>query len=193
MSKVSIVIPTFNACNYVIDLIGSLLNIENIEILIVDDGSTDLTVQTIKKKFKDNVALYTTDHVGPGNARNVGILHATSEYIMFIDSDDKLDISKFIDVLKNIPEGFDIVSYTRYKVDQNICNDTKRNQLCVDVLRNNYRCGFIPAPFTKLYKTKFIKENHLFFPKELKMGEDKLFNLTAILKSKRIADRKSVV
>jgi len=187
MIKVSIIIPSFNASDYITDLVKSLLPLNNIEIIIIDDGSTDSTVTLIQKNFLNKVVLIPTNHIGPGNARNVGILQAKGKYIMFVDADDRLDIPMLSRIFNNIPNDTDITSYTKYPVNKLINNEVQKRQLCIDILENNYAKGFIPGPVSKIYNTKFLKENDLLFPESLKMGEDKLFNLYAVLKSNKIS------
>lgn len=86
---VSVIIPTFNRANYLPDAVDSILNqgIENIEIIVVDDGSTDHTQQALSKYGPEVKYLYQKNQ-GPGPARNYGLRTATGTYIGFLDSDD---------------------------------------------------------------------------------------------------------
>ena len=95
MHKVSIIVPIFNSEKYLFDCIDSIINqtYKNIEILLIDDGSTDSSV-SICKKFKnkdDRIKVICKDNTGVSDTRNVGIDKSTGEYIMFVDSDDYLE------------------------------------------------------------------------------------------------------
>jgi glycosyltransferase involved in cell wall biosynthesis len=87
--KVSVIIPTYNREKYICEAIESVLGqtMEDIEIIVVDDGSTDNTSQRIKPYQKKIKYIY-TENGGPAHARNIGITRAKGEYISFLDSDD---------------------------------------------------------------------------------------------------------
>ena len=92
-SLISIVIPVYNAEKYISECAESLINQthKNIEIIFVDDCSTDSSCEVIKKYTEQDsrVKLYSTGtNGGPGKARNVGLENAHGKYIMFCDNDD---------------------------------------------------------------------------------------------------------
>jgi glycosyltransferase involved in cell wall biosynthesis len=107
---VSIVIPCLNHEAYLLDAINSALNSTHpyIEIIIVDDGSTDKTSEVAKEVMNNhkNVSYIYQDNQGPSVARNRGIQEARGEYILPLDADDKISsqyIEKALEVLKNDP------------------------------------------------------------------------------------------
>ncbi len=89
---VSVIIPTYNRAHYIGEAIESILNQDirdcRIEIIVVDDGSTDHTKEVLKK-FGDRVRYIYQDNRGAGPARNRGIDEATGEWVSFLDSDDR--------------------------------------------------------------------------------------------------------
>lgn len=92
--KVSIIIPCYNVEKYVIDSLDSVVNqtLDEIEILLIDDGSTDHT-RTVLESYarKDSrIHVLKQENKGPSAARNNGVKHASGEYIMFVDSDDMI-------------------------------------------------------------------------------------------------------
>ena len=95
--KVTVIIPTYNSVDFLDETIASIKNqtigFENIELIIIDDYSTDNTQKLIDKYCKeyDNIKTYESgEKTGtPGRARNIAIEHAQADYIMFIDHDDK--------------------------------------------------------------------------------------------------------
>lgn len=100
----SIIIPLFNAEKYIGRLLDSIFaqDYDNYEIIVVNDGSTDKSLQIIKKYIpKNKIILKNIDNSGPGFARKLGYLNSSGDYLFFIDSDDYLP-SK--DILKNLNE-----------------------------------------------------------------------------------------
>lgn len=107
--KISVVIPTYNREKYICQAIESVLQqtVKNIEIIVVDDGSTDNTNEKLKE-YKEKIRYIYTEHKGPAHARNVGMRIAKGDYISFLDSDDlyypyKTELqSKFLDNFQDI-------------------------------------------------------------------------------------------
>ncbi len=91
--KVSVIIPTYNRAKFIPDALRSIRdqNYDNIEIIIIDDGSTDNTetvVASLMKEFSNIVFCHNERTKGPSGARNTGMLRASGDYITFLDSDD---------------------------------------------------------------------------------------------------------
>ena len=95
---VSVIIPTYNAQSTIIRVIESVLNqkFSNLEILIVDDKSTDKTVKTVKKIFPNLSIIELPENLGVANARNEGIRLSRGKYIAFLDSDDLWNEEKLL-------------------------------------------------------------------------------------------------
>lgn len=87
---VSIIIPTYNRARLLPNAIRSLLSqsYANIEIIVIDDGSTDNTKEVLSQ-FKDKLRYLESGHKGTAHARNLGMKASTGEYIAFLDSDDR--------------------------------------------------------------------------------------------------------
>ncbi len=106
--KVSVVIPTFNRKNFVLEAIDSVVNqtVKPFEVIVIDDGSTDGTGGLIRKKYPDIVYIY-QENRGVSAARNKGIKIAKGDYIALLDSDDlwkKRKLEKHIDFIKQNPQ-----------------------------------------------------------------------------------------
>lgn len=104
---VSIIIPTYNNNPVVCQAIDCSLNqtYENLEIIVVDDGSTDNTEQLLNEKYKGKIVYIRQENKGTGGARNTGIRNASGKYLQFLDADDLLDLDKIniqISRLRNI-------------------------------------------------------------------------------------------
>lgn len=95
IEKVSIIIPTYNYKKFVCDAIDSVLNqdYENIEVIVIDDGSTDGTRECLEK-YGDKILYVYQDNQGPSVARNTGLQLATGDYLGFLDADDVFQAGK---------------------------------------------------------------------------------------------------
>ncbi|MGL6298353.1 MAG: glycosyltransferase [Methanobacteriaceae archaeon] len=104
MTKVSIIVPVYNTENYLRQCLNSIVNqtIEDIEIICVNDGSTDNSL-TILKEYANNdsrIKIFCQENKGLGAARNTGMKYAMGEYLSFIDSDDWIESDTY-EVLYN--------------------------------------------------------------------------------------------
>jgi succinoglycan biosynthesis protein ExoO len=110
--KVSLIMPAFNAENYVANAIQSCLDqtYENWELIIVDDCSSDSTIDVIRKHNDPRIKLYELDaNSGPGRARNTGLEKCTGEWITVLDADDAICLNRvetFIHVAATTGENF---------------------------------------------------------------------------------------
>lgn len=91
MPSVSVIIPTYNRAQYLSQAIDSVLRqtIADLEVIVVDDGSTDHT-QDVLRRYGDRIRCVRTPNGGIAHARNVGMLQARGRYLTFLDSDDLL-------------------------------------------------------------------------------------------------------
>ena len=178
---VSIIIPTFNVEKYIHRCLDSIVSqtygIENLEILLIDDCSTDHTLKYLKEfesKYSNNTILIPLDmNHGQGHARNLGLSYVNGKYISFIDSDDHIDTT-MIEKMVNIAEEYnsEIVEcgYSSFSSEKYISNnvdiaepfllDTTNN---FDANINLLNVGRI-AVWGKLYTKSFLKNNSLLFP-----------------------------
>jgi glycosyltransferase involved in cell wall biosynthesis len=87
---VSVIIPTYNRGSLITDAVESVLGqqVPRVEIIVVDDGSNDNTLQTLAP-YRDRIIIVQTNHGGAPHARNAGIKVATGRYVAFLDSDDR--------------------------------------------------------------------------------------------------------
>lgn len=104
---VSIMIPTYNDGHVVCNAIDCSLNqtYENLEIVVVDDGSTDGTEQVLKEKYGSKIKYIHQKNKGLANARNTGITYSSGKYLQFLDADDLMDQEKIsiqVNELQNI-------------------------------------------------------------------------------------------
>ena len=107
--KVSIIIPTYNRGAVITRAIDSVLGqtYKNIEIIVIDDGSTDSTQSIISQRYPDSLIYQYQTNRGAGTARNIGFTLSTGEYINFLDSDDYFlpeNIASKVEALRKNPE-----------------------------------------------------------------------------------------
>lgn len=116
MIKVSVIIPVYNAEEYLGECLDSIINqtLEDIEIICIDDGSTDNSLNILNEYMsKDSrISVYSQENQGPSGARNYGMSFAKGKYVYFIDSDDYIDL-EMLETLYNISEekGTDIILF----------------------------------------------------------------------------------
>jgi len=118
---VSVIIPAYNSEKYISDTIDSVLNqtYKNLEIIVVDDGSTDNTEKVVKEKLSNfsNFKFLKQCNLGSAEARNLGIRNSNGNYIAFLDADDlwlPQKIEKQIKFFLNNPD-YGLV-FTRRKI-----------------------------------------------------------------------------
>jgi|SRR5690554_250724 len=118
---VSIVIPCYNCENCIEESLQSLFNqsYKNIEIIIINDGSKDQSLQIIKKIISDqkNTSLIDQQNQGQSKTRNTGVKKAQGKYLLFLDADDKIDptfIEKCVDVLETDSEKQIVYALSAY-------------------------------------------------------------------------------
>jgi len=103
--KVSVIVPVYNVENYLVKCLDSLVkqSLQNIEILVVNDGSTDssaLIIEEYAAKFPEKIKAFTKENGGLSDARNFGLDRASGEYIGFVDSDDYVTETMFEEMLQ---------------------------------------------------------------------------------------------
>jgi len=126
MPKVSIIIPVYNNGKYIEKCLDSIVNQTkntDLEIIIINDGSTDnsenIIKQYIEKCNSSNIKYYSKENEGVAKTRNFGIENATSDYIMFVDADDYIEL-KTIEILeKYIKQDIDLIKFKLQRVDEN--------------------------------------------------------------------------
>lgn len=172
MVKVSIIVPAYNESLRIRKCIDSLLNqtYKDIEILVIDDGSTDNTVSILNEYNDDRLKVISKTNGGQGSARNLGIKKANGEYLMFVDSDDYVSETIVEKLLKNTDKDTDITICNLYKVFGS--SFVKFNNL--DYFSNDNVYNFMlshPGPVGRLYKKSLFLDNDIFFVEGL-INED---------------------
>jgi FkbM family methyltransferase len=111
LSRVSVIVPCFNAREWIRDALRSVLDQDmgDVEIIVVDDGSTDGSPEIIAREYPE-VELVRSEHRGPSTARNLGTRRSTGDYIQYLDADDLLGSGKLELQLRALADtGADVV------------------------------------------------------------------------------------
>ena len=192
MVKVSVIVPIYNAEEYLEKCLNSLVNqtLKDIEIILINDGSTDGSKEIInkyKEKY-DNIILVDKKNEGIGKARNDGIKKASGEYITFVDSDDYIKENMFEDYYEYSKKyNLDMVSGLYYKVKNGKETLVKLPKYKIGNVKTspNIMIATEYGLGAKFFKKSMIIDNNIFF-EENKKYEDMPFVSKCLLKSKLV-------
>lgn len=189
----SVIIPVYNAQDVVYDLLEDVRNqtFTNIEVIMVNDGSTDNSGE-ICKEFaeKDSRFIYLyQENSGVSDARNYGISIAAGYYIAFLDADDRIPLNRFEIMIKIMEDDKTIdLLLSRYAVkvekgefpyslwQSEASGKQSAEKLIMDFARS-MTSFYYGAIWNKLYKRDIMEKYNIRFEKSVSWGEDLLFNL----------------
>lgn len=180
--KVSIIIPSYNSEKYISRCIESILNqtYQNIEIIIVDDGSNDKSYE-IYDNYKNNhkIKIIKQENSGPSKARNNGLNHAHGKYILFIDIDDYID-NKCVERLvehRNKYSSNVIVSLKHRIVKDDFSKIVHYNEKYEvnELIKQIINGKMIGVVWGILFESKIIQQNKIKFDENTSLSEDTIF------------------
>ncbi len=203
MKKVSIIIPVYNTVKYLRKCLESAVGqtYPNIEIICVDDGSTDCSDKIVEEfaEKSPRIKAVHQSNSGESAARNTGLRMASGDYIGFMDCDDWIELDMYENLVKVMEEnsadmavgswikesdtGREFIKNKGY-VAENVFG---RNDLLNYIYRRDYYQAFAYM-WDKLYKRELLKDDNgelLLFREDLKLGGDVLYLAQAALNSKR--------
>lgn len=200
---ISIIVPIYNVNEYLNRCIKSIINqtYKKIEIILVDDGSTDNSGDICNKYALEDKRILVIHKKNEGlvKARKEGLERATGEYIGFVDGDDYIDTNMYQELFDNIEKtGADFV-HSGYMNDQfgkispdNIVihlddkNDREKilKQYVLDYTSDRY---ISPSIWSKLFKSELIKSSYKFVPDDQEVGEDVISLSECVLRSNKIS------
>ena len=193
--KISIIVAVYKAEAYLHRCVDSLLTqtFQDFEILLIDDGSPDNSGKICDDYAKQDsrIRVFHKENGGVGSARQCGIDHARGEYTTHVDPDDWVEPTMLEDLYKKAKEvdadmiwGDFYLEYkdeTKYEKQQPSSLDVKN--VLLDIFINKLRislCG-------RLIRTFYYKNNHIFFPLDIKYGEDNCVLIKLLCKIKRLS------
>ena len=187
MKKVSIIIPCYNCEKYIIKTLESAVSQDyaNIEIIVINDGSTDNCSSVVKTIKDDRVHLIEQENQGVSFSRNKGIAMAKGEYVVFLDADDLLHQSFLEKRVFSLSKSTAIACASsvvlvdkngeKIEENKNYFAANKPSQIL------EFKDGIVTCPSSYLFKTEFLKKHKITFNKNLQSSADKFF-LLAVLK-----------
>lgn len=199
MCFISFIIPIYNVEKYLEQCIDSILqqSYRDFEIILIDDGSTDGSSRICDNytKLDNRVKVFHKVNGGLSDARNTGLLHATGEYVIFLDSDDFwVDSNDLVLLVNKILRTkcdflqFNMSYYIRGKYihwkpfDNLLLNSSDKNMIIVQLIRS----GVVPmSACSKIINRNFLLKNELFFIKGI-YSEDIPWFLKLLEKAKNI-------
>lgn len=189
---VSVIVPIYNAQEYLDECIQSIINqsCHELEIILIDDGSTDKSQQICEKYYaEDSRVIYVRkQNGGVSSSRNIGLDLARGEYVVFVDADDYLE-KEVIQHVENImkKEASELVIWNAtevYKQKLKQCRPIStwpgnREEIYASLISNYYdkfyMGDYIRAVWGKMFCLDVIKNNNIKFDEQLYIGEDALF------------------
>lgn len=198
--KVSFIIPVYNCVDFIEKCFYSIIeqielneiSSEDIEIIFVNDGSTDdslMHLNKIKKCYSEYVVVIDKENNGPSSARNLALRIANGKYICFVDSDDYILDGYLENVIKAIDSEKDIIQirakniHTGNEIDEIVINDKYDNNIKEGFCKNfTSSCSYYI--FLRVIKRSLIKD--LYFNESIKLCEDALFLTECFSKAESI-------
>jgi len=168
MIKVSIIVPVYNTSKYLDKCLDSLTKqtLKDIEIIIVNDGSTDDSQEKLEKWAKKDkrIKLYNKENGGQASARNLGLDVASGEYIAFVDSDDYVSYEMYKTLYNSTTNKVDIVLCDYYlDYGESIVENNKLFDKEGTISHKDYIMS-TPSPVNKIIKKSFLEKNNFKFP-----------------------------
>ncbi|MGN1134509.1 MAG: glycosyltransferase family 2 protein [Oscillospiraceae bacterium] len=185
MSKISVIVPVYNAKNTIDICVNSIVSqsYKDIEVLLIDDGSTDGSGKICDSwAEKDSrIKVVHQQNNGVSSARNAGLKYCNGDYILFVDADDTIPdnaLQHFSDYFGSnsdlIIGSYNEVRNNKYKKIIKKSREYDQNKIQQNI---NEFDKSINTLWAKLYKSEIIHQNHIEFNIDLPLGEDHIFNL----------------
>ncbi|QUO31253.1 glycosyltransferase family 2 protein [Faecalicatena sp. Marseille-Q4148] len=198
MDKVSIIVPVYNASKTIKRCLNSIIHqtYSNIEIVLVNDGSSDDSLFICEKVSQNDkrVKIINQKNSGVSTARNKGMENSTGEWLMFVDSDDWIEsntVYSMLELMKNQEASYGVYSFlAKYPtMTQKLCIDdscyTPTDLLSRFQSVKNIE-AIVCSVCNKIYPRSIIMDNNIRFSKEIKFGEDFIFNSQILPYTKKI-------
>lgn len=196
--KISVIIPVYNAENYIVECLDSLVNqtLTDLEIICVNDGSRDNSLKILRQyELKDSrIMVIDQKNQGACVARNTGINIETGEYIAFVDADDYLNLNTYeLAYSEAVNKDLDILcfgwkSFPMQSGWDKAKSSPKQKYFENDSINAWFYCGTGANVniWNKLYKRSFLVESGVYFKRNLKCAQDYCFNMLLFPKAKKI-------
>lgn len=189
MSRVSIIIPVYNIAEFLSRCLDSVLSqtLVDMEVLLIDDGSNDGS-EIICDEYAakdDRIRVFHLQNGGVSRARNKGIAAATGDYIGFVDADDWISPDMFLSLVSAADtNNTDIVICDCYtacgdNLELDSFSEIKEGIFAKSQIKPEYLLQFAGVAWRCIYKRSFIEKYSVSFPLDMKISEDRVFNVYA--------------
>ena len=189
MKKVSVIIPAYNCNKFIKNCIKSIQKqtYQNFEIIVVNDGSSDNTLEILKDLAKEDfrIKVFSQENGGVSKARNTALMQATGEFITMVDSDDDMPENALKTMIDLMKDDVDIVigSHMQVRIGKKPYIEKVEEYLKREVDSNFRKIDpKIWFPWAKLLRREVIEKNKILYDENISYGEDHLFNLEFIKK-----------
>lgn len=197
-TKISVIVPVYNAELFIIPCLDSILNqsIESLELICVNDGSTDHSLQVLYEYQKAHanaagrtIKIIDQPNGGPSKARNTGLCAASGDYIGFVDCDDFVEPEMYksliqiaesmhlnavlCGILNIYADGRCIKSEEKAPVDRLMQKKDILKYICPTLMQEDVFGG----PCNRIYRRSFLREHEIGMPENLGYGEDAVFQM----------------
>lgn len=181
----SIIIPVYNVEKYIEkclqSILGEIAKTEDVEILLIDDGSTDRSREKYSRFTDEKLKIYIQCNKGVSAARNYGLAQSSGKWILFVDADDFL-VPGWYGIMKEyFSKNVDLIIFNR-----NIPDIINRIELLYNLFDIKQDVKFLAGVWSKLYRRRTLSTQNRCFVRELINGEDMLFNADIIINTDKI-------
>lgn len=190
MVKISVIIPIYNAENYIEECIHSVIRqtFQDFEIVCVNDGSTDNSakiIKTLQKNYPEKIIVFEQENMGTSLARKKAIDNSKGELIAYLDADDFVEEDYLQKLYKTmIAENADIVycNYCKYKDGKIVKKYNKKLKIFKN--KNKEKIYFATGAMKLLKKSLF---EDVVFPKNVSYGEDSCISMQISINAKKVS------
>ena len=199
---ISVIIPIYNAQNYIERCLYSIISQEytDLEIIVIDDGSTDDSLKICKEIqiIDSRIQVYEHMNHGPVYTRKRGLDLSKGDYITFVDADDYIEPQMYTRLFAEISEGFDFVHSAYYSgIDNQVIGSIDKTEFFTSTESQEYFISkyildfasaecIAPSMWSKIYRRDFIVRCFNKIPDDIKFGEDLLLLCICIFECKSI-------
>ncbi|HHX8280961.1 TPA: glycosyltransferase family 2 protein [Vibrio diabolicus] len=185
MSLLTAIIPHYNSFESLDHLLLDLTSVDGISLIVIDDSSNDQSsLKALKLKYSTVNFLSNEGENSAGTCRNIGLKNVKSDWVTFIDADDKVNVIELKEIINQLQQYhiYDILFScpSSVKIDGNPSNRTiaysylyKKAKLGIDDI-----LYWFHVPWSKIYRTSFLRTNNIKFSETL-VSNDVIFSLTA--------------
>ena len=177
---ISVIIPAYNAAKTIVRCVDSLLSqtYQDWELIIMDDGSTDNTLDVCQSFQDKRIQVYHKPNGGVSSARNYGLTYAKGEYIAFVDADDYLEPMYLEHLCQGRDYDLSIIGfcYDNEPEKTNFLLELRDKSSIAKSLSELINADQLCYPWGRMFKRSIIEQNHIRFNKKMRFAEDNVFN-----------------